>query len=618
MQRAILRLFNAVLTDTQSSGSHRLDVTERSLRHGYILDPSINPDDFLLNNIENIVGRSGIKANSAFHKSWDIVRNTSMEQLVGQQIIHYLTTYGFESLGIYKKESVFIPHEVLELPAINEDLPLTVIKAINLRDLEKAIVELGSGVALSPETLKDIVTVVKTCELDQSLIGRIGNRELKVLLYDHFGVVPQDPTEYLRYLVANITGESLLIKNEQLIQKIRAGNGKNLDPLLLQAPQGLASIFYRYKPLFLAFRSISTNKTFFNKLRKQAPVEHVPLSQDYMNSVTSQIKLGVLDLDQLNSFLGTTSVFRKIRLAYALNFRLQAGASIVYRVRNGRGFATTHNWPASLAGSTQAALESVLDSIAKDLRRNVEGRHIYIPAGVSYAIPATEKQFTGNFPTGSSIAAPDNLIVGIHWTNTRKRVDLDLSVIGESGKTGWDASYRSKDKEVLFSGDVTDAPSPHGATELFYLGTSPREAKILMLNYYNRASGDEVEAKLLVANEKPNQFGKNYMVNPNNILATATISVSSKQNVLGLVSNQRDGNRVYFANVSIGNSISARKNSYSSDARNYLVQNCINSLDLGEILTRAGARVTNKEINDKCINLSPERLTKTSFIDLFQ
>ena len=171
---------------------------------------------------------------------------------------------------------------------------------------------------------------------------------------------------------------------------------------------------------------------------------------------------------------------------------------------------------------------------------------------------------------------------------------------------------------MLFSGDVTDAPSPHGATELFYLGTSPREAKILMLNYYNRASGDEVEAKLLVANEKPNQFGKNYMVNPNNILATATISVSSKQNVLGLVSNQRDGNRVYFANVSIGNSISASKNSYSSDARNYLVQNCINSLDLGEILTRAGARVTNKEINDKCINLSPERLTKASFIDLFQ
>ena len=113
--------------------------------------------------------------------------------------------------------------------------------------------------------------------------------------------------------------------------------------------------------MFLAFRSISANKTFFDKLRKQAPAEHAPLPQDYLNSVTSQIKLGALDLDQLNSFPGTTSVFRKIRLAYALNYRLRAGTSIVYRVRNGRGFATTHNWPMSPAGSTQATLRSVLD-----------------------------------------------------------------------------------------------------------------------------------------------------------------------------------------------------------------------------------------------------------------
>ena len=171
---------------------------------------------------------------------------------------------------------------------------------------------------------------------------------------------------------------------------------------------------------------------------------------------------------------------------------------------------------------------------------------------------------------------------------------------------------------MLFSGDVTDAPPPNGATELFYLSTSPREAKILMLNYYNRASDDEVEAKLLVANEKPNQFGKNYMVNPNNILAMTTINVSRKQNVLGLVANHQDGNRVYFANISIGNSISASQNSHSSDARNYLVQSCINPLDLGDLLTQAGAIVTHKNAGNKCINLSPEQLTKTSIIDLFQ
>lgn len=618
MQRAILRLFNAVLIDTPSSGNHPPDVTERSIRNGYLLDPSIVPDATLLHDIEMVVGRSSVKANSAFHKSWDIVRNSSLEQLVLQQITHYITTYGFEAAGIYNKESVYIPHEVLDLPAVDTDLQLTLIKGANLHELTQAIVRLGSGVALSPETLKDIVDVVKSCKLDQSLIELVGNRELKVMLCDHFGVVPQDPTEYLRYLVKKLTDDALLINSKELIQKILAANGKVLDPLLLQAPKNLASIFYRHKPLFLAFKSISGNKAFFNRLRKRAPAEHIALPADYLNSVTSQIKSGVLDLDQLNSFLGMTSVFRKIRLAYALNFRLHAGTSIVYRVRNGRGFATTHNWPASLAGRTQDALDRVLDSIAGDLRKNVEGRNIYIPASVRYAIPATEKQFTGNFPTGSSIAAPDNLIVGIHWTNTCTRVDLDLSVIGESGRTGWDASYRSKNKEVLFSGDVTDAPRPSGATELFYLGTSPREAKILMLNYFNHRAGDEVEARLLVANEKPDNFRANYMVDPNNILATATINVSRKQNVLGLVANHHGGNRVYFANVSIGNSISSTQNSHSADTRNYLVQSCVNPLDLGEMLIKAGGLVSNTEVGDNCINLSPLQLTKSSIIDLFQ
>jgi len=33
----------------------------------------------------------------------------------------------------------------------------------------------------------------------------------------------------------------------------------------------------------------------------------------------------------------------------------------------------------------------------------------------------------------------------IHWTNTKtRRIDLDLSLFGVSGKIGWDADYRSK------------------------------------------------------------------------------------------------------------------------------------------------------------------------------
>ena len=101
-------------------------------------------------------------------------------------------------------------------------------------------------------------------------------------------------------------------------------------------------------------------------------------------------------------------------------------------------------------------------------------------------MPATEKQFTGHLPTGSWVSVPEDLIVGIHWTNTKKRrIDLDLSIIGVSGKIGWDGSYRSKRRDILFSGDVTDAPPPIGALELFCIKKGLEEPKILIANYYN-------------------------------------------------------------------------------------------------------------------------------------
>ena len=336
-------------------------------------------------------------------------------------------------------------------------------------EILKRIINLGSGIALAQETLDDIMTIIKFNKYDGAFVEEIGNRELKALLYDYYGLVPSDPIEFLRHLISKLTDESLLIKNDDLIEKIKNSNGKFLDILLKDAPDNLASIFFRFKPLFLAMKSISNNKTFFNQLRKKANRLHTPMPEDYLNSITSQIKHKKLDLDRFTQKIEKASIFRKIRLAYALNYRLSSESSIVYHVRNGSGWATDFNWPDGLEENTQQALDIVSASIADDIRKNVNGKTFYIPANIHYALPATEKQFTGHLPTGSWVSVPEDLIVGIHWTNTKKRrIDLDLSIIGVSGKIGWDASYRSKERDILFSGDVTDAPAPRGASELFY------------------------------------------------------------------------------------------------------------------------------------------------------
>jgi hypothetical protein len=619
MIKAALRLFNAVQVDSKQNRNIPQAVFERTIKNGYVLDPSILPENDLLDAIESVVGISGDKANTAFHKSWSVVQNASMESLIIQQIIHYITTYGFEHLGIYREDAVYIPREVLDLPDIQDDIPLVTIKAMDADEILRRIISLGSGIALAQETLDDILTIIKLNKYDDSFVEKISNRELKALLYDYYGLVPSDPIEFLRHLISKLTDESLLIKNDNLIEKIKNSNGKFLDVLLKDAPDNLASIFFRFKPLFLAMKSISNNKTFFNQLRKKANKLHAPMPEDYLNSITSQIKHKKLDLDRFSHKIEKASIFRKIRLAYALNYRLGSESSIVYRVRNGRGWATGFNWYNSLTTCTQQALDIVSASIADDIRKNVKGKTFYIPTNVHYTLPATEKQFTGHLPTGSWVSVPEDLIVGIHWTNTKKRIiDLDLSIIGVSGKIGWDARYRSKERDILFSGDVTDAPVPRGASELFYIKKGLLEPKILIANYYNFQADDPVDCKIITAHENPKRFGGNYMVDVNNMVSTANIKVSRRQNILGLIINVNGENRVYFANVSIGNSITSSKNDNSMHARNYLIGSTINSISFREILSMAGATVVNQIPDGKFINLSPEMLDKETLIDLIK
>jgi hypothetical protein len=618
MEKATLRLFNAIQVNSKDYKEIPRAVLERTIRHGYVLDPAIKPEDSLLDSIEAVIGISGEKANASFHKSWSIVQESSMETLVLQQIVHYLTTYGFEQLGIYHEDAVYIPRETLELSAIEEDIPLVVIRAMDAQEILDAIVKLGSGIALAQQTLDDIMIIIEANKYESGFVENIANRELKALLYDFYGLVPSEPVEFLRHLVSKLTDESLLIKNDRLIEKIKQANGKFLDALLKDAPDDLASIFFRFKPLFLAMKSISRNKNFFNQLRKKADKLHVPMPEDYLNSVTVQVKRGMLDLDALNKRLEKASIFRKIRLAYALKHRLHASNSIVYKVRNGRGWATEFDWPEVLQSLTQDALDKVVLSIADDMSENVNGKTIYIPEDVHYALPATEKQFTGNLPNGTSVSVPNDLVVGIHWTNTNKRVDLDLSVIGESGKIGWDADYRSKDKDVLFSGDMTDARAPKGASELFYLREGQGEARILMVNYFNFMDGDEVEAKILVAHEHPRRFGMNYMVDVNNIIASANINITKKQNILGLIAQVKGQNRVYFSSVSVGNSITSYGSEQSAHSRIYLVESLENSLDFREILGMAGAIVLDEKMGKIDIDLSPERLNKSTIINMIK
>jgi len=625
--KSTIRLFKALpITDGKTKVAPQMLLVE-TLRRGFVFSPEIfgNYDAAQLRDlirvIEKEIGLTAERANSTFHKSWGKVSSTPIEQLIIEQLVHYFTTYGFEQLGIYSQDSVYIPNEELDIPDLREGIPIVVIRGYTKDKLrEKITALLGSGIALGEDTIKDIIDVCLFVDIDAADLEKIKNKEVRIQLYDYLNVVPRSPAEFLRYLIYKAIDKTLLIKSKEVIEEIQAGANKPIIVGLFRkynqkyGYKRLAEIFYRFKPLFLAFKANDRLKPIINKVRKLAITYHKPMPEDFLNTVTAKVAFGEINEKTLVAALGNANIFRKIRLAYALKYRTSGVDSILYRIRNGKAYADDFNFQKTELADK--VLSTVMGSIVGDIGKKAGGKKIYIPEYMHYALPATEKQFTGYFPTGTYASIPKDMIFGVNWNNVRDwRVDLDLSLVGLDGKFGWDAYYRSQDKGILFSGDMTDAKGKNGATELFYIKRQSPASYIMFVNYYNYSAEYEVPFKILVAHEKTERLYKNYVVNPNNILAVAKTKINKKQMMLGLLVLTEEECKFYFAEASVGRNITSSSSPTTEKTRKYLVHSFTNGIDFNHFLGLAGAEVVTEK--DGCdIDLSPEAIEKDTFLSL--
>ena len=655
--KATLRLFKAVPI-THNKLECQLDPLffKDTIPSGFILSPKVNQEYYgnrsnLVFVIQKIYGLSAEQLNQSFHKSWNKIKDSSLEQLYIEQIAHYCTTYGkgmehqyldekgeqwgvdnlankvanledFEMNKVWDADYIYIPKEVLQIPDLeNESLKLVIIKGYTKEELKAKLLKLlGSGIALKDTTILDVVEVATYVELSVDEVLKLKNKEVKCIMFDKLGLIPENPVEFLRLVIYKCTGETLIIKNKELIDKIKEKMNSEISELFVKYSQiynikELATIFYRFKPLFLCFRDGIISRRLINKIRRLAVKYHSPMPMDYLNNVTGLIKKGEGDFTDLWKELGKANVFRKIRLAYALNFRTKNVDSILYKIRNGNAWAANFNFENK--DVAESVLEQVLHSIAQDIEPNVLGKVIYIPDYVNYTLPATEKQFTGFFPSGTCVTIDKDLVFGIHWENVNHhRVDLDLSLMSATAKFGWDGYYRSNESEILFSGDMTDAQKPKGATELFYVKKQTNNALILMVNNYNFCDGIEIPFKIIVAKQHLDKLPMNYMVDPNSVLAIADTKILQRQKILGLIVTTPESNKFYFTESAMGKSITSKKVNYLEKSRQFMVDYYTNSISLKEVLERAGAKVVSGLDDPFDIDLSPENLDKNSILSL--
>jgi hypothetical protein len=624
--KSSLNLFKAVpIKGNLAVDKSRFEtVNAQFVKNGFVFAPEVlaeyKGEDLktLVKEVNALYGKDGADLNKAFHKSFEKVRDASIQQLWAEQTLHYLSTYGFEQMGVFDHATVFIPHEELDVPLITENFTLTVIRGLTTEQLKAELLEfLNAGIALKDSTIKDVLEIATFVGVTETESQEVKNKEVRIALYDYFGYVPSDNLEFLRYMVYKITGMTQIIKNKATIETIKDKFALTHEGMLVKyvntyGEQELAKLFYRYKPVFLAFRKTKNAKKVVNSIRRSAVKNHKPMREDVLNSLTKAIKLGQkYDEKTLTTALEGANTFRKARLAYALKYRTQDHEGIMYRVRNGKSYAT--KFEKTDKEYAESLYNRVLESIAKDIAPNVEGKTFVIPEGLVYALPTTEKQFIGNIPGGSYTEIDKDMVMGIWWQNVGShRVDLDLKMSNMMGSIGWDGAYRGDD--IQFSGDITDAPN--GATEVFRVGENAQGLWLVNLNYYN-FENIQVPFKIFAGSDSE-AISNHYLVDPNKLkLIVDSEFNGDRQKTLGIIYADEKSRRFIFSESTFDKLSSSRHTDYSQYALDYIKTYYTDVINLNELIVKGGGTVVTEAPEEgEYIDLSIEALDKTTIIDL--
>lgn len=564
--------------------------------------------------LNSLYGIEAAKMNNTFHKSFATVENADMDTLIAQQLMNYFSTYGLESLGL--KAQNWVPVEKLELP--EGMLPVSKIVVIR-RATDNEIVELiNDFLAMTKAPSARIITCMKellplaTIDADEIL-----SFELQVLAHELNGTIPSDPTTFLRYVIYELTGSTMLIKNRASINSIKSalkwndGKVRLVEDAFAKADETrLASIFLRMKPLFLAFKADKKLSPTINRIRRYADEYHEPLSDFNLRNATSYARQGKLDeFTRLVTKASNRNLF-KLWPALVAN----GEAPRIFSVRNGKSFVA----PAGEAVPKDAAM-----IVAQMLRNRYDWRDkvFVIPDYIDYACPTSEKQFTGNIPWGTRLACPnDAFTVGIHWVNGKqngyeRRTDIDLHLNGVNHSYGWCYGYR--DNGVIFTGDQTDAPGPIGAAEAYYFEPGD-ESFVLNASLF---SGMENQPfKLFMTSVKPEVKHRNYTFDPKESLFTPIPLKFNKTNGRNMTIGMFADGQFYFYGGRLEDGIVPHAN--YADFIEGMKAKMKGTCTIKELIQLVGGTVVSdikdvaEDMVDSVIDLRPESLTATTLLEL--
>ena len=570
-----IKLFGKALNTQDISPA---SINELAVSKGYVVHPdccNVRVYDFLRAMPNNY-------HNTFYQSVADVVERNRFELLV-DQILHYASTYGTSYQG-----QPYIPNP--EFGAIvRNDIDFSqckVISPITVEEIsEKVCQMLYSGIALKEDTVEDLFHLITEFEIKVD-ITKVKNIESKMRLYTMLDVLPTSPEEMVRYLVFLHTGKTLVIKNSKALQEIIA-NPRPIEGYVTQfGAEKLASVFFRYKPLFLAMKC-EANKVIINKLRRLADKHHKPFVAGFWETVLSG---KFVSASQFILRLSELSNFKKVRLIKAISDRMSGMTHKLFIIRNGK----THIEPAkSVDTGVYTTMKGLLmNSLVESLK--AKACTVRLPQGIRLAVPSSEKTFVGNIPIGSYIVpAEENTVFGIVWRGENGAQDLDLAYMSMDGsRYGWNSGYYDDGKSITYSGDMTSA-NPEACEYMFC--KKGLSNGIITVNAFN--AKDNSEYTFFVGQTEDDFTVSRNTPSEDIIKFKANMKITGESTVGFYL----DG-KIYFSDLNSGNSRVSSFTPKMKDTLKYFTDTKDCFIYWDEVLTLAGFKFTN---SDNCdIDLS--------------
>lgn len=628
---AFVRLFKAA---PASTGSSELTTANDAVDSGLIFidkDRNVLPliPSVLVHIAKEFYGNESLLFNQTFYKSFATTRDASPYKLLFDQLAHYMTTYGAESVGV--KMPAYVPIQSLELPEnmFNENFKAVVIQILPDENCIAMFDNYLKNLTAPSENILEHVKNLLPCA--KIATDDIKSFEVQIIKHDMDGTVPSNPISQLRYLVYTLTGSTLIIKNRTMRESIKNSAKKNdltaYNILKKCERSQLASIFLRYKPIFLALKAHKDCAPLINTLRRLADLYHKPLSNVSLQNFTS-----LVTLEDKAKVLIAASNRDLVKVLNSLYNRMIVNEATpgVFAIRNGRTFIKENGvLPAGDLLNRDANM--VLDLLVSRLTPILKGKKFFLPEYIHYTVPTTEKQFIGDIPYGTCISADleGAFTAGVHWFDQEDtRVDIDLHMNSATRHFGWNGSYRDG-SEVLYTGDQTAAPLPNGAAEAYWFTPTEEEPFIVTANLYSGPR--ETKFKFFMNGVKPTfnethgMYGRqssNYTYNPNDSLFPP-VPMKFVKDASDMTLGIFIGDNFYFYGGTLSSGIVPNDN-YQSFIKGLSAQ-IQSKADLRTLLIQCGAIIIpNDEVLSqleeeeiaKVISLAPEAITAETLFDI--